>query len=110
MSLKTGKILNRRNSDCVTLPMPEEVMERVHQLAADQETGLHFADGNEDPHNSEATGHNENEDPIVDDETDSLGARMRLNRNLMTLGRKSQWTQEWKTTWKTQEWAIVWMM
>ena len=39
MNVQSGRIMERRENDCVKLPMPEEVIERVHKLAADQDDG-----------------------------------------------------------------------
>jgi hypothetical protein len=60
MSLSTGRVLNQTHA--TKLPMPEEVVERVHDIARGQKfnQGLVFTDRNREPN-----------DPDDDDEDDS---------------------------------------
>ena len=44
-------------------------MERAHQLAIDQEAGLHFADSNDDPCDSDVTSGDKDENSVADDDS-----------------------------------------
>ena len=70
MSLSTGRVLNRLRG--TALPMPDDVIDRVHRMARQQKAdpGLLFGDRNMNPIYDEMSNDEEDEDYLPDSRTD----------------------------------------
>ena len=71
LSISTGRVLNRLHA--TALPMPDDIIERIHRMARQQKnnSGLIFADRNLHPDEGDYTDDDDDDETYHDDEDDN---------------------------------------